>query len=539
MIRVGNIQMGSISLGRIGAKISGGGASSPLYKQVLAKMPKTLRQSLVCWYSPNLQGLTNKELFDSDNLYEGGLKDLSGNGYDMDLHGFGGIEGSGHVDGDGNLCFDGVDDYAEIVSNKLLDNFTIIAKYKRLSIGNVYSFCKTESISTSQRIFALGRGSYPTLFNSTITQTMVGNDTAEFLSVGESSYTNKNTKTSFTRKISDKIGNVIRIAKWQENTIRQAMILKSFIILDKETTEEERTWIYDNMLVSQEVKKHKVTLWSGNDENARVLATLNVQSGNSLGSYNDDGDWIAPEYDIDSTHCSDSWYYYGTDELYYADAIEADVDLYCDTQLISESMLSKLENVTLEDGTTAREHLVCWYSPKLQGLTKKSVLEDGILEDLSENGNDMTLYGFTEDEDVIDSDGALCFDGVDDGGTSVQEYYGGANGFTFFVDSTDNDGTSHVVFQHGWNGIISYCQRANKNLLWVYGASLNRTRNTIDVIRATDTTTTPRDKTNYFYVGCQNGNTYFSNVDIRMIVLFNSTLTDEEITKVKTIMKLN
>lgn len=90
-------------------------APVPQYQRILAKMPQELREALLVWYCPKLQGLTNEELADNSGYYEGGLHDLSGNGYDADIYGMTGQDGDGFVNDNGELVFDGVDDYINCI----------------------------------------------------------------------------------------------------------------------------------------------------------------------------------------------------------------------------------------------------------------------------------------------------------------------------------------------------------------------------------------------------------------------------------------
>lgn len=90
-------------------------------------MPKSLKNSLVCWYSPKLQGITNEYLLDGYLSEEGTsiLKDLSGNQHDMTIYGMTGEEGNGYVDEDGALVFDGRDDYAIYWKTRAITDYTI------------------------------------------------------------------------------------------------------------------------------------------------------------------------------------------------------------------------------------------------------------------------------------------------------------------------------------------------------------------------------------------------------------------------------
>lgn len=103
-------------------------APVPQYQRILAKMPNDLRSALLVWYCPKLQGLTNEELADNSGYYQGGLHDLSGNGYDADVYGMSGQVGDGYVNDSGELVFDGVDDIAICATDFPFDNFDVTIK---------------------------------------------------------------------------------------------------------------------------------------------------------------------------------------------------------------------------------------------------------------------------------------------------------------------------------------------------------------------------------------------------------------------------
>lgn len=100
----------------------------PQYQRILNKMPQELREALLVWYCPKLQGLTNEELADNSGYYKGGLHDLSGNGYDADIYGMSGQIGDGYVNENGDLVFDGVDDIAECAKEFDFENFDLTIK---------------------------------------------------------------------------------------------------------------------------------------------------------------------------------------------------------------------------------------------------------------------------------------------------------------------------------------------------------------------------------------------------------------------------
>ena len=99
--------------------------------------PAAIRKSAVLWYDIALQGATNETM--AEHPY---LKDLTGNGHDMELRNFAWTEESGisTVNYPGALVTDGVDDYGYVEGLPLLTKekgFTVMAVRKWLSEGIV------------------------------------------------------------------------------------------------------------------------------------------------------------------------------------------------------------------------------------------------------------------------------------------------------------------------------------------------------------------------------------------------------------------
>lgn len=104
--------MNRIELSTIGGNVSlGGGGRAP--------KPEDCMKDCIAWYSPKRQGITNEYLQDHYLDDDAVLQDLSGNGNDIALHNMEGEEGGGYVDENGDLVFDGVDDYGRLKSFSL------------------------------------------------------------------------------------------------------------------------------------------------------------------------------------------------------------------------------------------------------------------------------------------------------------------------------------------------------------------------------------------------------------------------------------
>ena len=85
------------------------------------RIPPAILSALVCWYSPRRQGCTNEGMR-TDPV----LRDLSGNGLDMECLNFAWNEASG-VDSDGNLSYDGIDDFSVARGIPALSDFSVIS----------------------------------------------------------------------------------------------------------------------------------------------------------------------------------------------------------------------------------------------------------------------------------------------------------------------------------------------------------------------------------------------------------------------------
>lgn len=566
-ISLGRIRLGGISLGNLGGSAKTSSGSKELFKTILAKLKKEqpqLSESLVCWYSPNLQGMTNKQLYDAMLVGEYPiLRDLSGNGYDMELHGFDGTSASG-VDGDGNLVFDGVNDWGcNIIDLPSIRAWGAYVSYEKVQVSSMLypinisnndvftrNLQMTSRNDNDQCIYAIN--------NTNISH---NTDTLDTYACPHRYAYGRYSISVSTQDIA--LGKYIYVGRLREERAGMfcPLVLRQIILFAKELTDTELQWVKTNMLVSQEPKKFVVNLWHYNNGEPVLLGTRRVNNGSEIGEL--------PQFDLSATECTNEWYYDLTlseDALVYDDDyVESDLNLYCSTMPIYQRMLDELDEVVLEDGTTAREHLVCMYSPKLQGLTKESVLADATLADLSGNGYDMTLYGFTEDEQIIDNDGGLVFDGVDDYAvcnmvedltnfTAINAFlylstklYSGTSAIKFGVNSrwierisiSNVNMTGFNINHNGKSETLSTtrCQ-LNRKYVSVISSSYSVMNDTkINYDRSQNGVISTHQ-----YLGASDENStthaFFSNNVQYERIVFNRELTDDEITKVKQILKL-
>ena len=322
------VRFRALTFRKMGAS-SKSGASLPLYKQILSKMPKELKESLVCWYSPNLQGLTNAEFYNSDNLYIGGLHDLSGNGHDMTLYGFAGVEGGGHVDEEGNLVFDGVDDYGLSSAVSLSQYNDICSIYNAyITSGNGYPLSWSSSAGIT---FEIGYASVMYVRHRGVSQAFSKKygDICVIIN-NPTFYVNDEIKEV---EVTTNLGDIpITLGRKYNKSSYKQHIFYNFVTFNRHLADSEIEWVKTNMLISQEVKNHNVGLWVVDDDSGEFycIDTIKVQSGNMIGKYDEDGNLILPIYDVDSTHQTSLQWYTDADctEEYFGEYITEDTFMY-------------------------------------------------------------------------------------------------------------------------------------------------------------------------------------------------------------------
>lgn len=102
----------------------------PTPEGILAKMLREqpqLYNYLMLWYDPKLQGLTNAQIEDA-TIGQGYfvLRNLQGTAtYNARVYGMTGGEGDGYINENGELVFDGFDDYANTIALPQTTDFTL------------------------------------------------------------------------------------------------------------------------------------------------------------------------------------------------------------------------------------------------------------------------------------------------------------------------------------------------------------------------------------------------------------------------------
>lgn len=220
---------------------------APQYQRILDKMPQNLRSALLIWYCPKLQGLTNAQLAENSGYYEGGLHDLSGNGYDADIYGMSGQIGDGYVNENGELVFDGVDDIAKCAKDFDFENFdlTIKGTLDAISSNNrIFQKNYTSAILSTSQIYSYIKG---TTTNTTL-GTMIGNNQLRLAVNNDVAQCWKNGIA--TTKVLEIGTNVNKTSLYVGGgpTLYAPYTLEVFLITKRLLTNEEISWVQYNLI---------------------------------------------------------------------------------------------------------------------------------------------------------------------------------------------------------------------------------------------------------------------------------------------------
>ena len=251
-----HLPMTDVTSGRGG--IVANSSKTPTYQGILAKMQSeqpSLYASLKCWYSPKLQGLTNAELSDNYGEYDGGLHDLSGNGYDMTIYGMTGEDGDGYVDADGHLVFDGVDDQAttESGASPVFEDFTLFSRSYDFNVNGFVSIKASTSGSQTPRIWGYGyqnqfcfakvttEGKITHSMGTKRINTYVMQSNPYVLTINGTEYSGTRGTATDSADYQICIGSMF-VRVWRN------MALYYQIVFDRTLTSEETEWVNNNML---------------------------------------------------------------------------------------------------------------------------------------------------------------------------------------------------------------------------------------------------------------------------------------------------
>lgn len=204
--------------------------------------------ALVCEYNPIKQGCTNQNM-STDNV----LRDLSGNGYNIDCYNFAWNTQSGIYD-DGSLKLDGVDDYLKVTGLPIMDDFTVMAQnYKYATPPNVLASKSYPtandgafilgSVDHAGRGFlrSFGNSGWVTYIQETInviamTKTECYKDFDNNVSFYITPGTGVDSDTLWIGRIRD------------NNSVLGNMRLYSFLMFNRSLTKEEMDWVRNNKM---------------------------------------------------------------------------------------------------------------------------------------------------------------------------------------------------------------------------------------------------------------------------------------------------
>ena len=255
--------MNRIELSTIGGNVSlGGGGRAP--------KPEDCMKDCIAWYSPKRQGITNEYLQDHYLDDDAVLQDLSGNGNHIALHNMEGEEGGGCVNDDGDLVFDGVDDYGlsgevfsfgdkNCVAQNIFDNNgdTIPSGMSNIHQFGIYSktlnyypYLLIKRATSGQTLGFSGVGnSMPIRVKSqqyTIVYNLINNE-CPYVIVG-SANVQFQPSSSMTVFESTEEKNPLRLASYGQ--IYSSIIFREMLFFRRNLTHEEAQWVYDNILTT-------------------------------------------------------------------------------------------------------------------------------------------------------------------------------------------------------------------------------------------------------------------------------------------------
>lgn len=274
---------------------------------------QSILDSMVLWYDIARQGCTNESMAGNPVL-----RDLSGNGHDATCYNFGWTEESGisTVNYPNALVSDGVDDYAMVTGVPSLTverGYTVIAKRQILNESGCTADNRTE-IGDSVGAFVFELLSLNRTDSFGETNTISGNDIPQTFSFQTSlSYNGKQINRGGAGQDSD----TIHLFKFKsENGDYYGNIaLYSFLLFDRDLTEQEIEWVKTNIV---EEKEHNEQWYGieyyttssnpdciriGNPELHRTLPVHSMMKGcllnddGSVNKYLNESDWTSETRD--------------------------------------------------------------------------------------------------------------------------------------------------------------------------------------------------------------------------------------------------
>lgn len=213
------------------------------------RIPPAILSALVCWYSPRRQGCTNEGMR-TDPV----LRDLSGNGLDMECLNFAWNEASG-VDSDGNLSYDGIDDFSVARGIPALSDFSVISsidmhgdrqKFVLLSTltdltsREFESKCVVETATCDAQVISYGQVTRPV--------PAVGNGKIKAIIHTTPTYaTQGDTKSEYPRGTLAPGPSTLVFALVPGWKVYAKSILHSFILFNRTLSDSEADWVIRNI----------------------------------------------------------------------------------------------------------------------------------------------------------------------------------------------------------------------------------------------------------------------------------------------------
>lgn len=214
------------------------------------RIPSAILSALVCWYSPRRQGCTNEGMR-ADPV----LRDLSGNGLDMECLNFAWNEASG-VDSDGNLSYDGIDDISVARGVPALSDFSVISsidmrgphngKFVLLSTETdltsreFESKCVVETATYDAQVISFGKVTRPV-------PAVANNKGKAIIHTTPTYATQGDTKSEYPRGTLAPGPSTLLFALVPGYGVYAKSILHSFILFNRTLSDSEADWVIRNI----------------------------------------------------------------------------------------------------------------------------------------------------------------------------------------------------------------------------------------------------------------------------------------------------
>lgn len=213
------------------------------------RIPPAILSALVCWYSPRRQGCTNEGMRANPVL-----RDLSGNGLDMECLNFAWNEASG-VDSDGNLSYDGIDDFSVARGIPALSDFSVISsidmrgdRHKFVLLSTLTDLtsrefegnCVVETATCDAQVISYGQGTRPVPAVRNRNGKAIIHTTPTYATQGD-------TKSEYPRGTLAPAPSTLLFALVPGWNVYAKSILHSFILFNRTLSDSEADWVIRNI----------------------------------------------------------------------------------------------------------------------------------------------------------------------------------------------------------------------------------------------------------------------------------------------------